>query len=291
MHARVSTGRIRRALLVAAVILLIIALGRYAGLGQPSERTKLSLKLDKIVRVDTEPVVSCATIAAQHPIVILALGQSNAANHGARAADTDVPIALIADGKCIMAVDPLPGGTGVGGSIWYRLPRHLSQLIQPRHRPVVISVLGVDATAIDEWTNEASPIRAQLIRQLQSMRSVELAPQLVLWQQGESDAKNGTTESAYADELDKLAGILDQAGVNAPIVAALSTVCRSDPNDAIRHAIETKAASNPRFKLGPDTDYDIHAGLRSNKCHFSTEGLDRAAQLWAATIAPLVASP
>lgn len=291
MSAQVSTGIIRRVLLVAAVVLLIIVLGRYAGFGLPSEKTRLSLKLDKIVRVDTEPVVSCANIAARRPIVILALGQSNAANHGARAGDTDVPIALIADGKCIMAVDPLPGATGAGGSIWYRLPRHFARLERGGHRPIVISVLAVDATAIDEWTNDVSPIRAHLQQQLKSMQVLGLAPQLVLWQQGEADARDGTTQSAYSAGLDKMAGILDQNGVSAPIIVALSTVCRSEPNDAIRSAIEAKVASNPRFKLGPDTDYDIHPGLRSDKCHFSAEGLDRAAQLWAATIAPLLIQP
>jgi hypothetical protein len=96
---------------------------------------------------------------------------------------------------------------------------------------------------------------------------------------------------AYAEGLDKLAGMLDQAGVSAPIVVALSTVCRSEPNETIRGAIESKVANTPRFIMGPDTDYDIHAGLRSDKCHFSAEGLDRAAQLWAGVIAPLLAKP
>lgn len=292
MGARVSTGLIRRVLLGVVVVLLIIVLVRYAGLGQSSEKTKLSLKLDKIVRVDTEPLVSCAAIAAQHPLVILAIGQANAGNHGARAADADVPIALIADGKCIMAVDPLPGGTGTGGSIWYRLPRHLAKLMpQKSHRPIVISVLAVDATGIDEWIDEASPIRAHLAQQIKAMQTLGLAPQLVLLQQGEADARNGTTESTYAAGLDKLASILDQAGVTVPLVVALSTVCRSEPNAAIRNAIEAKVAANPRFIIGPDTDYDIHAGLRSDKCHFSAEGLNRAAQLWSQTLAPLVTEP
>lgn len=280
---------IRRGLLIMLLVLLAIVLARYAGLGRPSEKTRLSLKLEKIVHLDTEPVVSCAAIAAQHPIVILALGQSNAGNHGARGIDADIPITLIADGKCVMAADPLPGSTGTSGSIWYRLPRHLVQLLptSPK-RPIVVSVLGVDSTSIAEWTDETSPLRERLAQQVKSMQTLGLAPQLVLWQQGESDAKYGTSEIVFNVGLDKLAGVFDQAKINAPIVLALSTVCRNNPNEIIRNAMETKVATNPRFKLGPDTDYDIHAGLRNDKCHFSTEGLDRAAQLWAEAIAPLV---
>lgn len=284
-----STGLIRRVLLGVALVFLLIFLVRFMGFGKLSEKTKLSLKLEKIVKVDAETIISCEKLAAQKPLVILALGQSNAANHGARGIDADVPVALIADGKCVMAVDPLPGATGFGGSIWYRLPRYFSKL--EARRPIVMSVLAVDATAIAEWTNEKSLLRERLAQHLKSMHAIGLAPNFVMWQQGEADAIVGTSQENYSAGLDKLAGILDQEKIAAPIVLALSTVCRSEPNPAIRAAIEEKVVSNPRFKLGPDTDYDIHEGLRVKKCHFSTEGLDRAAQLWASSIAALAAKP
>jgi hypothetical protein len=289
MKAPMKKGLIRKTLLGVTLVVLAIFLARSTGFGKLSEQSKLSLKLDKIVRVDTETVVSCETLAAQKPLVILALGQSNAGNHGARAVDTDVPVALIADGKCVMAVDPLPGATGLGGSIWYRLPRYFAKL-EPR-RPVVMSVLSVEATTIAEWTDEKSLLRERLSKQLKSMQSIGLAPKLVLWQQGEADAIVGTAQADYSAGLDKLVGILDQEKINAPIVLALSTVCRIEPNERIRTAIEEKIARNPRFKLGPDTDYAIHEGLRSKNCHFSAEGVDRAAQLWASTIASLSKRP
>ena len=283
MKAPMRKGLIRRILLGVALVFFAILLVRFTGIGKLSEKTKLSLKLDKIVHVDTEAVVSCEKIAAQKPIVILALGQSNAGNHGARAADTDVPIALIADGKCIMAVDPLPGGTGVAGSIWYRVPRYFAKL-EPR-RPIVMSVLAVDATTIAEWTDEKSVLREHLSTHLKSMQAIGLAPKLVLWQQGEADAIVGTTQADYSAGLEKLAGIFDREKINAPIILALSTVCRTEPSARIRGAIEEKVAIDRRFKLGPDTDYDIHEGLRIKNCHFSAEGIDRAAQLWAGSIA------
>lgn len=276
-------GLIRKILLGIALVILAIFLLRSIGVGKFSEQNMLALKLNKIVHVETEAVVSCEALAAQKPLVILALGQSNAGNHGARAADTDVPIALISDGKCIMAVDPLPGATGVAGSIWYRLPRHFAKL-QSR-RPIVLSVLAVEATTIGEWTDEKSLLRERLSQHLKSMQGVKLPPNFVLWQQGEADAIVGTSEEDYSTGLDKLAGIFEQEKIKAPIVLALSTVCRTEPSTRIRGAIEDKVASDRRFKLGPDTDYDIFEGLRIKNCHFSAEGVDRAAQLWAGTIA------
>ena len=289
MKKTARKGLIRWILFGIALVFLAIFLLRFTSFGKLSDKTKLSLKLDKIVRVGTETVISCEALAAQKPIVILALGQSNAGNHGARAADTDVPIALIADGKCIMAVDPLPGATGIAGSIWYRLPRHFAKL-QPR-RPIVLSVLAVEATTIGEWTDEKSALRERLSQHLKAMQGVKLAPNLVLWQQGEADAIVGTTEADYAAGLDRLAGIFDQEKIKAPIVLALSTVCRTDPSTKIRTAIEGKVASDSRFKQGPDTDYDIYEGMRIKNCHFSAEGLDRAAQLWAGTIASFAPFP
>ncbi len=277
---------INRSLLLLFVILMVTLIAHFTGIGRSSENSKLAIKLEKIIRVDAEAVISCEKLAAQKPIVILALGQSNAANHGARGIDADVPVALIADGKCTMAVDPLPGGTGLGGSIWYRLPRHFAKL-EPQ-RPIVMSVLAVDTTSIAEWTNDKSLLRERLSQQIKSMQAVGLAPKFVLWQQGEADAIMGTSQADYSTGLDNLAGIFDQEKITAPIVLALSTVCRTEPNSMIRAAIEDKVAANRRFQLGPDTDYDIHEGLRSKKCHFSTEGLDRAAQLWANTITSLI---
>lgn len=262
--------------LLAALVFWLESMGRDVN------RMALHTKLEAIVRVGGEHMVSCSEIAAQRPLIVLALGQSNAANHGTRTADAGEQVLLIADGKCIMAVDPLPGSTGAGGSIWLRMARRLAR--PESQRLFVLSVMGVDATSILDWTDDGSALKNRLVQHLSSMRALGLSPHLVLWQQGEADARLGTTGKAYGDGLDKLAAILDHAGSTAPIVMARSTVCRSAPDAAIRSALEAKARSNARFQLGPDTDTLIDAHLRSDGCHFSAEGLDRAAQLWVVAI-------
>jgi hypothetical protein len=269
-------------LTLLAAILLCLAVWIYY-LRYPTQRSILLTKLDQVVRVTNEPILDCTHLAARRPLVILALGQSNAANHGQLVSKGNAPVALIADNKCVSGTDPLPGSTGHGASIWARLPSHLSG--SHPHRPLVLSVMGIDATSIAEWTDDESPLRQQLVERIKSMKALGLLPTLILWQQGEADARKGTNSQAYGAGLDKLAAILAQAGSDAPIVMAYSTYfCRSAPSNEIRQAIYAKATESRRFKVGPDTDTLKDADLRFNGCHFSDKGLHQAAQLWAAAV-------
>lgn len=188
---------------------------------------------------------------------------------------------LVTEGKCIKASDPLPGGTGTGSSIWQRLPALLST--QKDSRPIVLSVMAVDATSIADWTAARSPLGARLTAHVTTMRQLGLAPDLVLWQQGEADARSGTGSGDYAAGLARLAAMLGEAGSNAPIILARSTVCLSGPNAAIRGAIESTVSRDRRFRLGPDTD-TLSAETFREGCHLTSEGLESAAKMWAATI-------
>ncbi len=266
-----------------ALVLALATLGTMLLLGLAwktplSPMQALRTKLKTAVPVQHAQPRLCATWAAQQPIVILALGQSNAGNHGSADAQASAPMALLTPEGCVLAADPLPGSTGAGGSIWLRLSQQLS-----RHRPQqtwVFSVMGIDATSISDWTDTNSPLRERLLQQLRSMRTLGMAPQLVLWQHGEADAHMGTSSQAYAAGLDQLAALLEQAKTPAPIVLARSTVCRSQPNARIRGAVESRANSHGPFLLGPDTDTLVGTGLRPDGCHFSAAGLDSAAALW-----------
>lgn len=243
--------------------------------------TSLAARVEQIVRATRHREVSCPDLATARPLVLLALGQSNAGNHGTSSTRPEEPVTLIAEGKCVKAADPLPGGTGTGASIWQRLPALLS--MQHDARPVVLSVLAVDATSIEDWTSPDSPLKARLASHVASMRHLGLAPALVLWQQGEADAQLATSVDEYATGLRRLATALNEAGANAPIILARSTICRSGPSKAIRRSIDATVANDHRFRLGPDTD-GLSSDAFRNGCHLTDEGLDRAADMWARTI-------
>ena len=263
-------------LLAALLALLAVGTMWYR---QQREVAALDAVLQGVRQRSNEPELDCAQVHAGKPLVLLALGQSNAGNHGALSTPLLTPVTLVVDDHCVLAEDPLPGATGNGGSIWRRLPDALGR--QGVVRPVVLSVFGVYGTSIDAWTDVGSPIRQRLQSRLAALRKLGLVPDLVLWQHGEADARAGTGARAYADGLEQLRTMLTDAGVAGPILLARSTTCRSAADPAIRSAIEAAAAEPGRFALGPDTDLLQGARYRPDSCHFSVEGLNAAAKMWA----------
>lgn len=259
----------------------IAAIAAYELVALQRQNASLTTRMAQIIRVENHTEVPCAGVVAAQPLVLLALGQSNAGNHGSPPSGTAAPVTLIGEGKCISATAPLPGGTGTGDSIWQRLPALLST--QKETRPIVLSILAVDATSIADWTSPHSPLRERLAAHVASMHRLGLAPDLILWQQGEADARRGTSANEYVTGLGLLAAALNEAGANAPIILARSTVCRSSPSAAIRGAVEATVASDRRFRLGPDTDA-LSGDTFRNGCHLTAEGLDSAAKMWGATI-------
>lgn len=272
----------RRALACSLMVLASIgAIIAYQVMEQRRQTNSLTARLKQIVPAGMHIELPCPEIAASHPFVLLALGQSNAGNHGSPPNTAVDPLTLISEGKCIKATAPLPGGTGTGGSIWQWVPPLLSP--QKNARPMVLSVLAVDATSISDWTNQSSPLRDRLAAHVASMHRLGLGPDLVLWQQGEADALIGTNSAEYSNKLGQLAAILKDSGNKAPIILARSTICRSAPSATIRSAIETTVSNDNRFRLGPDTDVLANDTFR-NGCHLTAEGLHSAAKMWAATI-------
>jgi len=270
-------------------LLLVLTIGALVLYRAREQDAALNARLQSVQRLAGQQEVACSELRARRPLVLLAIGQSNAGNHGTAAPTALAPVPLIVDDRCVLADDPLPGATGSGASIWRRLPDAVAR--QGVVRPVVLGVLAVDATAIDDWTRERSPLRLGLQARLAAMRRVGLAPSLVLWQQGEADAAAGNGTQAYAEGLAALAATLTEAGSDAPILLARSTACRSSANEAIRAAIEAAPIDNPRMRLGPDTDLLQGSRMRSDGCHFSADGLDAAAKMWAERIKAQLPSP
>jgi len=184
--------------------------------------------------------------------------------------------------NCLMANDPLPGATGTGGSIWRHLPAMLGSELAGRK--VVLSVLAVDATSIDDWVRPGSAIGQRLAGQVLELHRRGLSPDFVLWQQGEADAQNGTSASQYLNGLQKLASLLEKAGTQAPLLLARSTVCRSEPSKMIRSAIDRATQTTPHFVAGPDTDLLQGDTYRHDGCHFNAVGQRAAARDWAAAL-------
>lgn len=254
------------------------------GYRQHQDDFALKARLAMTVAPRSSDFVDCASFTDQKPLVLLALGQSNAGNHGSLSASADAPVLMMIGTHCLVANDPLPGATGSGGSIWRHLPTMLGNELAGRK--VVLSVLAVDATSMNDWIRPGSAIGKRLADQIVALRRQGLSPDFLLWQHGEADARNGTSASHYLDGLEKLALLSEKAGTPAPLLLAHSTVCRSDPSKTIRAAIDSATKMNIRFVAGPDTDLLLGDTYRHDGCHLNSAGQRAAARDWAAALKP-----
>ena len=232
----------------------------------------------------TSPATDCLKPTGRR-LVLLVLGQSNAGNHGAETepeARGEGPMVTVFDGSgCRLSADPLPGGTGRHRSIWTRLEPQLRQ--RGVQAELLVALLAVDSTTIEDWTREGSPLRAELARLMQSLSRASLKPDAVLWQQGESDARQGTTSQLYESRFARLLADLRQAGIQAPVLIARSTRCRNVAGEGIRIAQANLVSRHEGLTPGPDTDL-LAGSLRDNDCHWSRAGIDAAAAAWATAI-------
>lgn len=229
--------------------------------------------------------IPCQDLGARSPWVLLVLGQSNAGNHGTQTHPPAGPVDVIADdGTCHRTFDPLPGATGLGGSIWSHLPAALAS--EGVTRPVVFGILAIDASTSREWTAPGGPLPELLDKLVHTTNALGMPAGLVLWQQGESDGRDGTSSTAYESALVKLSAQLKIAGTGARMVVAKSTICRSEPHEAVRSAVNRLVAHRD-FLPGPDTDTLDSSFDRTDGCHLSSRGLQSAATLWAKALRPL----
>ncbi len=265
---------------------LAIALGAYA-LGLLTYRNDWP-PLSAIRRARTPPryfsdrshktEVSCP-IAGAGTAIVLALGQSNAANEppAGEAHIRSVPeVVNFFDGRCYAAEDPLLGSEGDGNSIWTRVADLL--VADHAYDRVVLATFAINATSIADWS-ETPFFRQRIARITADLRTRGLAPSHVLWFQGEADQLARTDADAYVARFDALLGAVRAQGLSAPIYLSLTSVCQSPPDPAIRGA-QQRLLTRPGMRAGPDTDTIGYAD-RWDGCHFTPGGRAAVARLWA----------
>lgn len=275
-----DTRRLRWIVGVVAAAVLLVAGNRIAlALAQQRAATPAGpLPTQQATRGEAVPCVEPGRAA----LVLLVIGQSNAANHAQLDANPNRVRVFTADG-CRKVGDPLPGGTGDGTSLWTALDATLRE--RSRVEPV-FAVHAVDATSIAQWTS-AGPLRDGLDALVARMRGAGLNIDAVLWQQGEADAMRGTTAEDYIAGLRGLIDRLRERGVEAPVFIARSTYCRGDGHGVIARTVAQVPEAIPRTSPGANTDTIRGAG-RYDGCHFSTQGRAQAATLWFDALRPAI---
>lgn len=223
---------------------------------------------------------SPATLPASPPgrtMVALVFGQSNAGNGGETPGPPHPGVYELYRGRIYRAADPLLGAAGEGGSIWLRFAA--KAIASGAYDAVVLVPFALGSANVARFA-PGGGLHGGLMAAIAGAREQGLTFTHLLWQQGEMDAMMRTSGEAYREQFGAMLASIRRAGVDAPIYVARATRCaRSRPSTEIGNAQSGLVDPASGILAGPDMD-QLGFAERYDGCHFSTEGLERAAQLW-----------
>jgi hypothetical protein len=242
----------------------------------------------RLVGDESKTEVACPR-QTDRTAVLLALGQSNAGNHGGQRFDSQhgEHVVNFFGGKCFIAASPLLGSDGVKGAYWTQLGNLLIE--SGEYDDVVIAPLAISGSLAARWAQagDINPLLADLVGRLggQGYHATE-----VLWDQGEADYVAGTSADSYRESLLSMIDTLRREGVAAPVYVSIATKCLEPANGGFKtHAADNAivraqlalSQGEPGVRRGVNTDVLLADVDRYDDCHMSGSGLNKVAQAWA----------
>ncbi len=224
-------------------------------------------------------------------VTVLAIGQSNGANHMDHPAVSDVPgTAMIAHDTCYSLADPIPGASARGGSLW---PTFGAELARRTGRPVVILGGAVGGTAVESWSARFGYAIAGLSRRIDAARDASQTVDLVVWVQGEADTIRGTSAADYAARLTRVVERIDDMTGGTPwIVTRTSLITGGRTSEAVRAGQNSVIEALPQVYAGTDTDrFDRTPEDRHDGLHLSRAAADIIARDLADRAATILGTP
>jgi Carbohydrate esterase, sialic acid-specific acetylesterase len=219
-------------------------------------------------------------------LVIVTLGQSNAANFsaGSYQAGPEVVNFSLYDGNCYRAADPLIGASGDTGNFATRLGDIL--IGGGLAERIVLAPIAMGNTGIEDWAL-GGVFHTRILVLIRRLFDAGLSPDLILWQQGEgneADADPGGRR--YRGNLVDIVETFRTYGITAPFLVALCTLCGEPHPNAANVRAGQLGAIDPDLGTfqGPDTD-KIGPADRFDGCHMSEAGACKQALMWAEAIA------
>lgn len=227
----------------------------------------------------------CITGTPVHDtLVLLVMGQSNAANAGETKYDAHCENTFNYFEETLYALnDPLKGANGDAGSVWSRLG---DKIVEHNFaRTVIIVPCAVGGTKIEQWI-PGGDLNYLIAETVQHLNNSGLKVTHVLWHQGESNhvaLSGGVTPEQnaanYTDNFHLLINYLRNIGIDAPVYPAMATRCGGAPDFVLQEAQRNLASDSLKIFNGPNTD-SLDNSYRYDNCHFSNAGLSLHAQLW-----------
>ncbi|MCT0214359.1 MULTISPECIES: sialate O-acetylesterase [unclassified Synechococcus] len=176
-------------------------------------------------------------------------------------------------GTCHPYREPLPGTDGKGG---HSLTPAFVQLAGRSDQPVLVVSFAQGSSSVLSWADGELAKRHRQVLEGLAVRG--LSPALVLWHQGESDART-LDPRIYGKSLERLIARSHALAPGAWFGVALVTRCfNQGPFEPLRAVQREVVHQQPRTFLWADSDA-ITGGLnRHDGCHFSARGSRRLSQ-------------
>lgn len=198
---------------------------------------------------------------------VLAIGQSNLANHGAEAHQS-------AHGRCFDTgfdvrplSDPIPGGTGKSGSIWPLVADRLRREAPEMEFGLTLRAQG--GTSVEDWSPGGACHEILMETLLGRGTSVPL-PTHVVWHQGERDTMLGTSSDEYRARFLLLHRAV-QAFLSVPWIICRASYRKGVTSDVVISAQERLIAEMPDAVAGPNTDL-LGSTFRHDDTHLNHQG-------------------
>jgi hypothetical protein len=243
--------------------------------------------LNRLVNFPGEKVEVDCLVQGPRTIVLLLIGQSNAANfHGQRhVSGYGDRIVNYFDGRCYRAASPLLGTSGHQGESWTLLGNKL--IAAGLADSVVLVPAAIGGSRITRWQAGGDLNTAMLEQVAGAMTRYRFTH--VLWHQGESDFTHDTPADRYTAMFDSLLGSLRGQGVDAPVFVSVASRCRDydkwHPDNAIAAAQQALPDSRKGTYSGVNTDALMEFPDRHDDCHFGASGQELFADAWLSIIA------
>ena len=218
-------------------------------------------------------------------VVIMVMGQSNAANAGEGLFQSPCSNTQnFYQGNLFPLHDPLLGANGQGGSVWSRLAFRLIE--QGFAKEIIIAPVAIGGTSIEQWIPGGN-LHYLITETVNSLTAANLKVDYVLWHQGESNntVLNPSVSSSqnalnYKNNFMLLVQSLRNKGISSPIFPAITSRCGALPIDTELQAAQLSLANDTLgIYNGPNTDI-LGLEYRYDECHFNEEGLNVHALLW-----------
>lgn len=225
-------------------------------------------------------------------LVIVTGGQSNAANSVTTDYASDPADRVYAwfDGKCYVARDPMPGATGWQGSLWADFGVEMGRAVE---RPIVLVNGAISATQFADWLDPRSGYLKALETNVTQAQEFGFEPRLVLWHQGETDARTKFDPNVLKQQIADLTGELLQTMPESQLYLFRTSKCIGDGREkgvpAVREVQTRVAQENDRMIVGMNTD-ELGDDYRWDRCHFNSLGRSAIVETIVPQLAALVAA-